>query len=107
MLPQGSHPLGGGKNLLGMAADRDLGPDADNPEVGTHQERRAYDAHEFAAIHRFFLPYPVSVEHPVLFIGCKRDSELLLGLEFVLRRYRIGRNAEDFRADPAEGAAEP
>ena len=42
----------------------------------------------------------------MLLVGGERDRELVLGLEFVLRRHRIGGNAENLGAGFGEGARE-
>ena len=72
--------------------------------VRSDQERRAHDAHEFSAIHRFFLPHAIGLQHPVLLIRGERYGELVLGLEGVLRGNRVGGDAEDLGAGAAEGA---
>jgi hypothetical protein len=64
------------------------------------------DAHELAPVHRLLLPHTIGLEHAVFLVRGERDRKLVLGLELVLRRHRIGGDAEDSSSGFAEGAFE-
>ncbi len=95
------------EHLLGVSRYRNLRPNLGDALVGADQEGGADDPHELASVHRFFLPHSVGLDHAVLFVRCERDRKLVLGLELILRRDRVGGNAENFRSGFGEGAFEP
>src|SRR6266481_1154668 len=51
------------QNLVGMAVNLDLRPDAGDAPVAADQHRSTVDSHVFFPIHGFLRPYPVGLEH--------------------------------------------
>ena len=99
--------LSGGEDLLGVAGHGDFRPHAGDALVGADQESRPHDPHELAAVHRLLLPNAIGLEHAMGFVRTERDRQLVLGLEFVLCRDRVGGDAENVRAGFGEGAFQP
>ena len=89
-----------------MSGHRHFRPHPGDTLVRPDQESGAHDTHEFAAVHRFLLPHAIGLDHAVLFVRGERDRKPMLGLELVLRRYRIGGDAEYLRTGFAERALE-
>jgi len=89
-----------------MAVDENPRPYLGDAAVRAYQEGGAGDAEEFAPVQRFLLPHPIGLEHAVLLVGAERDAELVLGLELVLGRDRVGGDADDRGSGPGEVAAQ-
>src|ERR1700722_5196449 len=64
------------KHLIGVAIDLYIAPDLQDPAIGADQHRRTNNALEGPAIHRFFTPGAIGLQHPMLFIRNKRNREL-------------------------------
>src|ERR1019366_9010290 len=77
-----------------MAIDLHIAPDPLDPAIRADQNRCAKNAMEGLAIHGFFAPDAVSLQHLVLLVRCKRSGELMLVSKGFLRLWGIGRNAE-------------
>src|ERR1700677_3881920 len=77
-----------------MAVDPDIAPDFDQPAVGADQNRCTKDALESLAIHGFFAPDTIRLQHLMLLIRDKRNGELVLVAKGFLGFLRIGRNSQ-------------
>ena len=42
-----------------------------------------------------FSPHTEGIEHLVVRVGAEREGEIVFRLEFILRSYRVGRDAEN------------
>src|SRR5437899_3786151 len=82
------------KYLVGMPINPYMAPDSDDPAIGADQNCCAMNALESLAIHGFFAPDAVGLQHLVLFIRDKRDGELMLVSEGFLCPWRVGRNTQ-------------
>src|SRR3954452_23942013 len=90
--------LGRRQDLGGVAVDLDLGPDAGDPPVGPDQEGGPGNSQEGPAVHGFFAPDAVGLEHLVGHVGSERYVEAVLLLELVLGLDRIGGDPQNVRA---------
>ena len=82
------------KHLVGMAIDPDMAPDPDDPAVGADQNRCPKYPMEGLAVHRFFAPDAIGLQHLMLFIGSKGNGEFMLVAKRLLRPQWVGRDAE-------------
>src|SRR5579863_10395498 len=80
-----------------MAADPDFAPDPRDRPLGVDQRRRALDAHIFAAVHAFLLPYAVGLEHRPGLVRSERQFEAVLASELFVTFDGIGGYADDPR----------
>jgi hypothetical protein len=80
--------------LLGMAVDPHIAPDLCDQAVGADQNRRPNDSHEVPAVHRFFAPGTIRLEHLVLLIRDQRNRKLVLGGKRLLCLYGVRGDAE-------------
>src|SRR6185437_2726478 len=92
--------------LLGVTVDLYLWPDVPDAALAVDQNRLADHAHEFAPIQRLLAPGPVGLEHGLVLVRGEGDRELVLGLELVLRRDRVGRDAQNVGSRAGEGRAQ-
>jgi hypothetical protein len=90
--------LGSRQDLRRMAVDLDLRPDAGDPPVRADQEGRPGDPQEGPAVHGFFAPDAVGLEHLVGLVGKERYAKAVLLLELVLGLDRIGGNPDNVHA---------
>ena len=58
----------GGEHVVGMAIHFHMAPDFDHPAIRADQNGRAKNALEGLAVHGFFSPYAVGLQHFMLFI---------------------------------------
>src|SRR6516164_11829575 len=79
-----SDRLRGRKHRRSVALDLDIGPYANDPAVRSDQECGPDDSHEGFAVHRFFTPDSICLEHCVRGIGAKRNRQSMFGLEGIL-----------------------
>src|SRR6185437_4735661 len=71
-------------------------------------ERRAFDAHVFAPIHRLLLPHAILLRHRMISVRQQREGQLVLRLELLMALHLIGRHPKDhgFRfVEPRERVA--
>src|SRR6185437_5859214 len=78
-----------------MAIDLYITPDPDHATVRADRYRRATNSEEGSAIHGFFAPSTVSLQHLMLFIRDQRNGKLVLVAKALLRAERVGGDAED------------
>src|SRR5712692_10796418 len=97
--------LRGGEHFGGVALDLHLSPDVGDPAVRAEQESGPNNPHEDLAVHGFFAPDAIGLDHLVAFIGKERNAEIVLLLELVLRRDRIGGYPQNIRSGLAEFGA--
>src|SRR5450756_2543959 len=74
-----------GQYLVGMPVDLHIAPDIQHAAIRADQNRGANNAEEGPAIHRFFAPDPVRLQHLMLFIRDPRSGELVLVAKGFLR----------------------
>src|SRR5260370_3555449 len=84
----------GCKHLVRMAINPHIAPDSDDRAIGADQNRCAKNAMEGLAIHGFFTPDAVGLQHFVLFVRNKRDGEVMLVSKGFLCLWRVGRNTQ-------------
>src|SRR6201996_9842152 len=77
-----------------MAVDLDVAPDPDHPAIGPDQNRGPSYPEEGPAIHRFFAPDAISLQHRVLLIRGERNRQLVFVAKGFLGLGRVGGNAE-------------
>ncbi len=68
MEPGNLDRLHGGQNLVGVAIDPDIAPDFGDLAIGTDQNSRAKNPEEGPAIHGFFAPSAIGLQHLVFLI---------------------------------------
>src|SRR5258708_28520385 len=68
----------GCQHVVGMAVDPDIAPDLYDPAIRVDQNRCAKNALKGPAIHGFFAPGTVSLQHLVLLVRNKRHGKLVL-----------------------------
>src|SRR6266403_3742207 len=95
------------KHLVGMAIDLHIAPDLYDLAVWADQNRCAKNALEGPAIHGFFSPGTVSLQHFVLLIRNKRHGKLVLVSKGFLRPGRIGGNTQYYGPAPSEVTRQP
>jgi hypothetical protein len=95
--------LGHRKHLIGMAVDLHVAPDFRKPAIRSDQNRAANDSEKRLAIHGFFAPGAIGLQHLVLFIRDQRNRKRVLVAELLLGFQRIGRDAEDSGPTRGEG----
>lgn len=86
-----------------MAFDFDLGVDLYDLALFVDDERRALNAHVFAAVHGFLLPRAVGLGDLVIFIANESEGQFELALEFVVRLHAVGADTKDDSVLSAEG----
>src|ERR1700692_3342048 len=86
--------MGRCEHLIGMAVDLHIAPDLDDAAVGPDQNRRTKYALEGSAIHGFFTPNAVRLQHLMRLIRGKRNREFVLVAKGFLGFWRVGRNAQ-------------
>src|SRR5665811_402989 len=77
-----------------MAVDLYVAPDPQDPAIRADQNRRAKNALKGPAIHGFFAPDSVTLQHLVRLVRYKRSGELVLVSKGFLRPRGIGRHAQ-------------
>src|SRR3984885_1760834 len=82
------------KHLVGMAVDLDMTPDFDDPAVGADQNRCTKYTLESSAIHGFFAPNAVRLQHLMRLIRDQRNGEFLLVAKGFLDFWGVGRNSQ-------------
>ena len=86
-----------------MAVDPDIAPDLRDPPVAADQHGGAQNAKKGFAIHGFFAPGPVGLQHFMLLVRNQGNSQFVLVPELLLRLERIGRDAEHRGPTRGEG----
>lgn len=71
-----------------------------DPAVGIDNERRAFDSHVFAAVHRLFHPYAERFAHLFVRVGEQREAEPLLFAESAVGSCAVGADADDAESHP-------
>src|SRR5580704_3858683 len=89
-----SGAMGLGQHLIGMAVDLDVAPDPQHPAIGVDQNRGPRYSKEGPAIHRFFAPDPIRLQHGVLLIRGERNRQLVLVAKGLLGLGRVGGDPE-------------
>src|SRR5450631_3811676 len=84
----------GGKYVVGVAVDFHMAPDADDPAILADQHGGAKNALEGPAIHGFFAPDAIGLQHPMLLIRDERSFQLMSVSKGFLRLHGVGRNAQ-------------
>src|SRR5258707_6760641 len=73
-----------------MTFDSDLAPHPRDAAIPADEKGRPLDAHIFPSEHRLLAPDAVTLDHPAVAIGGKKERRLVLELEAVVRLCRIG-----------------
>ena len=81
-----------------MAFGLDLGENVLDFSIGTDDERRARDAHDFLAVHVFFLNYAKLFGDFFVGIGKQGKGKMEFVLKFFLRFGGVGRDAKQHGA---------
>ena len=76
-------------------ATETLGHTRENALVRPDQDGRADNTEKLPAVHRFFAPDAIGLQHAVRFVRGERDGQRVFGFELVLCRHRIGGDAEN------------
>src|SRR5260221_4653065 len=84
-----------------MARYSYLSPRPTNNTFAIEQKGAALDAHVFASVHAFLDPDAVFLADVRAGVGGENKGQLVLLLEFVVRRDRIFRDPDDHRTRPA------
>src|SRR5215218_768860 len=98
--------LSGRQDFIGMAVDPDMTPDFGDLAVLADQNRCPKNAKERPAIHRFFAPGAIGLQHLMFLIRNQRNRQLVLVPERLLRLDRVGGDAEHGGSAGGEGVLE-
>src|SRR5690606_30955011 len=71
--------------VVDVALDADLSPGTGDAAVRADEEGRALDPHVFPSVHRLLDPAPIGLDGGLLGVGGEDHSEVVLGLELVVR----------------------
>src|ERR1700744_613896 len=84
-----------GENVVGMSVDLHTAPDFKDLAVYADQNRGAKDALEGPAIHGFFAPGAIRLQHLMLLIRRQRDRKLMLVPKGFGRLERVTGHTDD------------
>ncbi len=78
-----------------MICHIDLVKNVDDLAVAIDQERGSVDAHVFLAVHAFFRPDTILLDHVLFGVGNELVRQVELGDKLLVRLLAIGRNSEN------------
>ena len=92
----------GFKNLGDVAFDFDLVPRITDFALGINNKRGPFNAHEFLAIHAFFLPHTVIFAGGAILVRGENEVQVMFGFEFIMAIRTVFGNANDLCGNGAK-----
>ena len=83
------------EHLVSMAVDPHIAPDFDDLAIGIDQNCCPSNPHERLAVHRFFAPDAIGLQHSKLFIGNERNRKFVFVAKLFLCGDRVSRDAKN------------